>query len=604
MHGYDRDYDTNQMSSLDFYVNADQRKEFVEKLKSDGYVTGFETELRHKDGSVVTISIDGVLFTDENGAPIYVDGTAEDITERKQAQERLRLLSSITEQSTEGVALVDLEGNLQFVNKAFAEMHDYSQEELLGKNLSIFHTPEQMPIVEAINRQIKEIGKFSGEVWHVRRDGSVFLSYMSNSLMYDDNGQAVAIIGTILDLTELKTAEERFRLTAEATADMIYEWDIANDKLEWFGGLDDVLGYAPGKIERTIEGWVQLIHPDDLERLRDSVERHRTSTEQINEEYRMRREDGSWSYWLDRGRPILGSDGKPVKWIGACTDITNRKKVEERLRFLSLITQQVTDSIVTTDLDFKITYVNQAFLSLYGYSREEILGQTPEILDAETDWKLIMRDINQAVSSGTSWSGVVQSRRKDGTTFPCDLLIFPLVDSQGVVFAYTGIQRDITERKESEKQLREAGEKLKAEHEAQAKSNIALQQILDHIEKERLGYKQRICSQVEQAISPLLARLKKDSSPQRQKDLKSLEENLNVLLSKEIDVFETRYAGLTPRENEICEFIKQGLSSKEIADMLSLSILTIHKHRELIRKKLKITNKAVNLSTFLRNDKS
>ena len=144
------------------------------------------------------------------------------------------------------------------------------------------------------------------------------------------------------------------------------------------------------------------------------------------------------------------------------------------------------------------------------------------------------------------------------------------------------------------------GEKLRAEHEELTKSNIALQQILDHIEKERLGYKQRICSQVEQAISPLLAKLKKDIAPQRQKGIKNLEEGLNVLLRKEIDVFETRYAGLTPRENEICELIKQGLSSKEIADKLSLSILTVHKHRELIRRKLKITNNAVNLSTYLR----
>ncbi|RLC86856.1 MAG: hypothetical protein DRJ03_07605 [Chloroflexi bacterium] len=136
---------------------------------------------------------------------------AETRRARKRAEERLRLLSSATEQSTEGIAVVDLEGNILFTNRAFAAMHGYAPGKLIGKHLSIFHTPEQMPSVEKANRQIRETGEFSGEIWHVRRDGTIFPTLMHNSLLRDEAGNQIGMIGTIRDITERKRAEQALR---------------------------------------------------------------------------------------------------------------------------------------------------------------------------------------------------------------------------------------------------------------------------------------------------------------------------------------------------------------------------------------------------------
>ncbi|MGD9098902.1 MAG: PAS domain S-box protein, partial [Anaerolineae bacterium] len=84
----------------------------------------------------------------------------------------------------------------------FAAMHGYTPEELAGKHLSIFHTPEQMPSVEAANRQIRETGEFRGEIWHARRDGTVFPTWMHNSLLQDEAGKPTNMIGTLHDITE------------------------------------------------------------------------------------------------------------------------------------------------------------------------------------------------------------------------------------------------------------------------------------------------------------------------------------------------------------------------------------------------------------------
>ena len=141
------------------------------------------------------------------------------------------------------------------------------------------------------------------------------------------------------------------------------------------------------------------------------------------------------------------------KYCVVAKDITESKQAQEALRFLSLITEQVSDAVLTTNLDFEITYVNRSFERLFGYSREEILGLSPGILNAEPDAERIQSDIYKTVSSGGVWRGELLNRRKDGSTFPCEMTIFPLVDDEGNTFAYAGNQRDITERKQAEEAL-------------------------------------------------------------------------------------------------------------------------------------------------------
>ena len=141
------------------------------------------------------------------------------------------------------------------------------------------------------------------------------------------------------------------------------------------------------------------------------------------------------------------------KYCVIAKDITDRRRAEEALRFLSLITEQVSDAVIATNLDFEITYSNRSFEHIFGYSREEILGQSPGILNADPNTERIQSDIYKTVSSGGTWRGEILNRRKDGSTFPCEMTIFPLVDKDGNTFAYAGNQRDITERKLAEKAL-------------------------------------------------------------------------------------------------------------------------------------------------------
>jgi len=101
----------------------------------------------------------------------------------------------------------------------------------------------------------------------------------------------------------------------------------------------------------------------------------------------------------------------------------------------------------------------------------------------------------------------------------------------------------------------------------------------------------------------ILKRLKKKMGSKQSREIETLEMALKAVLAKDMDSFQANFGTLTARESEICELIKSGLSSKEISVKLNLSLLTVFKHREQIRKKLEITNKNIGLATYLRSHK-
>ena len=122
-----------------------------------------------------------------------------------------RVLLLAIEQSSEGVAISDLEGNLEYVNNAFAYKHGYSPDELIGENLSIFHSPQQKSFVDQANKHLKKTGTFKGVIWHLRNDGTIFPGLMHNSLIKDERNKPIGMLGTLRDISDIKQAEEALK---------------------------------------------------------------------------------------------------------------------------------------------------------------------------------------------------------------------------------------------------------------------------------------------------------------------------------------------------------------------------------------------------------
>jgi PAS domain S-box-containing protein len=291
---------------------------------------------------------------------------ARNITARKKAEEEIIRLASAMKMSSDSVIISDIEGNIIDVNDATLKLYGIEDKnEILGKSSFTLLLPGAEEKALALMEELLEKGDLKNqEIEVLLFDGSVRIMEVSISLLKGVNGTVNGTVGITRDITHRKRAEEelkrykdhleelieertfelkneiaereraeealreseeRFRLAAKSTSDLIYEWDISTDDLFWFGDIDAALGYEQGEFPRTIEAWVGQIHPDDQVRLTDAVKLHRESTQPIYEEYQIKRKDGTWRSWIDRGTPVLDSEGRPRKWIGACIDITEGK---------------------------------------------------------------------------------------------------------------------------------------------------------------------------------------------------------------------------------------------------------------------------------------
>lgn len=177
---------------------------------------------------------------------------------------------------------------------------------------------------------------------------------------------------------ELKKSDERFRMVGEVAYDLIYEWCTKNDSLEWFGDIDRLLGYKKGEISRDIKDWLELIHPDDKSKLKNAVKCHRSSKKPILYEYRVRHKDGKYRYWRDHGLPVLDETGQPHRWVGVCTDITERKLAEQKLleseeKYRVLV--ENVDQMIVVAQDEQIKFVSKKVIDMLGYQPEELGGK-------------------------------------------------------------------------------------------------------------------------------------------------------------------------------------------------------------------------------------
>jgi PAS domain S-box-containing protein len=154
-------------------------------------------------------------------------------------------------------------------------------------------------------------------------------------------------------------------------------------------------------------------------------------------------------------RPVL-SGGKPVGLQGVLTDITERRRAELNAAFLASVIGKLKDGCIVTDLDFKIIYVNDAAMELFGYEADEMIGKSPDFLNAEPMSESVQKEIYETVSSGGVWEAAIRNRRKDGSIFINEFTVSPMYDEEGKIEHYIGIQRDVTERKRLEQELNQA----------------------------------------------------------------------------------------------------------------------------------------------------
>jgi PAS domain S-box-containing protein len=402
-----------------------------------------------------------------------------DITERKRANQKLResedRLRLLLESAAEAIFGIDLQGRCTFCNPAGLRLLGYEHsDELLGKNMhALTHhshrdgTPfavEDCPIQQALKKG--QGVHFDEEVlW--KADGTSFpAEYWSYP---QRKGQEiVGAVVALIDVTERKRAEEDLRsktafleALCNSTIDGILVVDDEDQKILQNHQLMKVL-----KVPRHI-----LDQKDDLVMRHDVAARTKSPEEFLakiaylhehpNETSRDELEfkDGTI---LDRySAPVVGKEGKYYGRIWTFRDITERRRNEDVLRQLSLAVEQSPASIMITDPEGTITYVNPKFSECTGYRRGEVIGQNPRILKSGHSSPDEYRKLWQTITGGGEWRGEFHNKKKNGEMYWESVAITPIKDAKGAISHFLAIKEDITEHKAMESQLRQA-QKLEA----------------------------------------------------------------------------------------------------------------------------------------------
>jgi len=272
------------------------------------------------------------------GGKKVVQCNIRDNTEHEKANRKIKMLSSVVEQATDGMAIAGLDGKLTFVNEAWRKMHGYkSAKELFGKSLAIFHSKEQIENdVKPFNEKVMKFGACSGEIGHVTKHGKLFQTLMTTTLLKDDYGKPYALSGIITDITERKKAEEviketeaKYRNIVENSPEMIHSVDMYGKVIFANKREYELLGYKDGElIGIHIK---KLYSPDLLKQVYEGFEKLKKEGKLHVPDSKMIKKNGDFINVEIRSIAVYDNKGQFIHTRSIIRDITDEKKARDEL---------------------------------------------------------------------------------------------------------------------------------------------------------------------------------------------------------------------------------------------------------------------------------
>jgi PAS domain S-box-containing protein len=426
---------------------------------------------RAKDGTIYWVDTTIVPFVGEDGKPRQYVAIRADITARKRDQEALRESLATSEQALKEladqkfaldqhaiVATTDVQGTITYVNEKFCAISKYSEEELLGQNHRILNSGHHdKEFFHQMYHTIANGQVWRGEICNRAKDGAIYWVDTTIVPLLDAEGKPRQYMAIRAEITERKRAEEALREqkyaldqhAIVATTDVQGTITYVNDK------FCDISKYSRdellGRNHRVLNSGH---HPKEFFR---EMYHAIANGEVWRGEICNRAKDGS-IYWVDTTVvPLLDAQGKPRQYMAIRAEITERKVAEETLREQSRVLDLA--QVMVRDAEGKIVMWNLGAEKLYGYSREEAMGQ-PAHLFLQTQFPEPLEQVEGKLESAGTWEGELVHRRRDGSHVMVASVWVLHRDAAGRPLRVLVSSTDITERKAAEEALRDQAQVL------------------------------------------------------------------------------------------------------------------------------------------------
>ena len=252
--------------------------------------------------------------------------------------------------------------------------------------------------------------------------------------------------------SRLRRTEESMQMAVEAAKLGFFEWDCVNDEQVWSSTVRSLIGVA-GEASATFDTLVATMPPEDAGALLRQTQGMSPATPEFALEHRVIWPDGSVHWIWARGRGYFDEAGRTARIAGVVMDIDDRKRAEEQIRLHATALEEAANSVVLTDREAKILWVNPAFTRMTGYTTQEVLGQTPRILRSGLQGPRYYQELWNTITAGEVWRGQLINRRKNGSEYYEDMTIAPIRSSSGEITHYVAIKEDVTERHQAQQAL-------------------------------------------------------------------------------------------------------------------------------------------------------
>ena len=277
--------------------------------------------------------------------------------------------------------------------------------------------------------------------------------YEQEMLLARRNAEA-SVAAHQLAQKELQESRDVLSLAMRGARMGAWSHEPTSGKFWWSRELEALAGYAEGRFARTPGGFFELIHPGDLIALNEAVDHAVKAGDDYVAEFRFLHASGDWCWMEGRGRATYDRQGEPLTIYGLGIDITERKEAQTVLLRQVAIFEHLSDAIVITDLRGNITDFNVGGERMLGYRMRETLGKPVSIFLPPEDALRIRRAALAALAADGTWRGELHFVRRDGSRGVCETVVKPLANARGDIYGAVSINRDITERRRAEQQLK------------------------------------------------------------------------------------------------------------------------------------------------------
>ncbi|MEO7773651.1 MAG: PAS domain S-box protein [Steroidobacteraceae bacterium] len=425
-----------------------------------------------KDRTVIWVSVTVALLRDASGEADRMIGVIDDISDRKATEAELRNARARLEVTLNAAEIGtwnwEVAADRASADRNLARMFGITEEQARGSALQTYlaalHPDDHARVRSALSRALTHAdGRFEVDFRLPQADGSLRWVSARGEAVRDHHGQIIQLPGVVIDITGRKQAESavvesaqrlQFALAASNLGDWL--WNAASDEMRLGPRAAEIFGMPAESVlpwDRLRE--LLLDTPGDTMRARQAVLHALASHTDYNIEYRVRRPSGEHRFVATCGRGIYAADGAVMGMIGVVQDITERKLSDAARSHLAAVVESSDDAIVSKSLEGKIQTWNKAAQRMFGYTPDEVIGQSINMLIPDEFLHEEPQIIGRLRRGERIEHFETVRRRKDGTLVDVSLTVSPIKDSKGIVVGASKIARDITHQKELYAALRE-----------------------------------------------------------------------------------------------------------------------------------------------------